>query len=369
MRVIFFLGVLLLLVGCDKYNPINDQIYDLPAEDNLISTKTYKALFDAVKLYPQNPENYYKLALYHLHKDEDSLALNQIRQAIALDSIPSKYQFVLGNAYQRLGQTNKALQAILKAQNDKKENLELLITTGELYFLKKEYDNAIKFFNKALKIAPKDARVYYWKGNIEIARYDSANALKNLNKAIQLKPNFVSAFNSFTELFNKYELYNTAIKYANRGLTIDNADPKLNFNKAEAYRMKRFFEDSATFYYQKTINRDKSFFMASYYLGKYNFDKGNFKNAQKHFESALQYNANLSNTHYYLGLCFKYANKKEQALASFDKVLKLDPKNLSARDMYWAVKNEINQAKLWAREDSIQKAYYKWLEKQNTPKN
>ena len=364
-KVNFYLVIFLFaLTACNKYNPVNDKIYGIPSKNNMLSESSLKSLEDVIKAFPDNPENFYKKALFHLKKNEDTLALASIKKALSLDSLNAKYYYILSKSQHRLRQTDLAMAAINKAGKQEDNNFEILILSGELSYLQKDFDNAIKYLNKALMISTSDARPYYWKANVEIARSDSASAIRNLNLALQKKPDYVDVYNSFAELYNKFEMYKTSVQFADKGLKINPRHDLLNFNKAEAFRRRVYFDDSAKVYYQKAYELNPELYLASYYLGRYAFDRAAFKEATKYFESSLKYKPEFSKSNYYLGICYRYAGKKEDALKKFEKTMKLEPTNLSAREFYWSVKNDIDQEKFLAREDSIRRAYYKMLEEQ-----
>jgi tetratricopeptide (TPR) repeat protein len=352
------------LVACDRYNPVNDQIYDLPRYSAANQKAILQALQDAVANYPESAENHYKLAAFYFKNQQDILALDFLKKTLQLDSTQAKYYLSLAQVYDRLQQVEPAMQAVIKSQNSEETNYEALVLAGHLYYQKKEYDNAIKYLNKALKITQVDARVYYFKANVEIARYDSANALKNLAAALQRKPAYYEVYNSYANLFIKFEMYNTAIRYANQGLKINPQSDLLHFNKAEAFRLQRFFEDSARIYYEKAFQINSKLDKAAYYAGVYAYERGKYQIAQKYMESSLQNNPKFAKTHYYLGMCLRYYGKKKEALKAFGQAIKLDTKDLIAGEMYWQVKNDIFNDELRAREDSMQRAYYKMLEEQ-----
>lgn len=361
------LKILLLLAmiafACDRYNPVNDDMQKMPNFENLASDESLKALQDNLGQNPDGAETNFQMALYRIRKKEDSLAIPFLEKALQIDSTKNKYFLALARVYANVGKTQKALNILNKSRGLGVKNLEALILGGELYYTSKEYNESIKILNEALQISKRDARIYFWKANVEIARLDSANALKNLSLALKYKPNYYQVFNSYAELFSKYELYNAAIYYTNLGLKINQNDYLLNFTKAEAYRLKRFSEDSAAKYYKKTYSINPKIWQASYFLGKYNFELGKNAEARKYLLSSLQYK-DFVFSRYYLGLTYYYANQKDKALKELLKATKLDNTYLAANEWYWKVRTEIETEKQYLYQDSLQKQYYKSLQLQ-----
>lgn len=347
------------LVACDRYNPSNDQIQNIPTFENVSNASVFQALKDAVNNYPENPSTHYQMALYQLQNKKDTLALESIQKALKFDSTQNQYFITLAQIHRNLNQNNKALKALQKLRNVDENYIEMLLLAGELHYKQKEYDQATKSLNKVLKITNKNAKAYFWKANVEIARLDSGNALKNLALALKYQPNYPEVYNSYAELFNKFEAYQTAIFYTNKGIKISPQSSALYFSKAEAFRLKRFAEDSANFYYQKAFQYNNQSWFSAFQLGKYAYDKWQLKTAKKYFETTDKIQKNHPPTKYYLGLTYYGLGKKQDAIIELDKCLKLEPKNLIASEWYWRIKNEIYQEKMYRLNDSIQRAYYK----------
>lgn len=353
-----------LVYSCDRYNPVNDKIYPIPELSALFSESSLDLLDNARKNDPNNPEILYKIALFFHKKKEDSIALSPINRAVRLDSTQEKFFFLQARIYYSLDSLDRALSAVRQINTRENESLETLLLTGELYFLKKDYDNAIRFFNRALQLARFESRAYYWKGRIAAVRFDSTNALQNYRFALRLRPDYVEVYNSLSELYFRYEMYNTSIKFANRGLQYQPNHDLLNFNKAEAYRMKLYADDSAKVFYEKAYLANPRLYQASYRLGRYAFDKAFYKESLTYFESALKHNPDYAYAWFYIGLIYQGQYKYEKSLEAYDKCIKLDPKNLEARDRYWYVRNKLLQERMLAKEDSIRRAYYEKLKQQ-----
>lgn len=365
---IFYVCLLFILFfsACNQYSSSEETIKKIPNENNLTDESTLKALQDAIMNNPDNAAPNFQMGLYYIRKKQDSLAIPFLEKALQIDSTQENYFINLSKAYNNLGKANKALNILERSRSINDKNLELLILKGEIYYHIKEYNESVKILNQALNISRKDARIYYWKANNEIARLDSANAFKNLVLALKYNPNYYQAYHSYAELFSKYELYNASIYYANLGLKINPNDEKLNFSKAESFRLKRFAEDSAYFYYKKTYQINPKIWQASYFVGKYIFEKGQIQEAKKYFLHSLKYK-NFSFSRYYLGLCYFYGQEKSKALKELLKATELDPQNLAANEWYWKIKGEIEMEKMYKYEDSLRKEYYKRMKEQMIP--
>ncbi len=362
---IFTLLPLVALLGaCDRYNPVNEEINQPPPYQNTLRETSLKALQDALKEYPQAPENYYQLARILHRKQEDSLASQHIREAIRLDSNQQKYRFLYAQILYQQDKKTEANEQVQRILNPEEVNFEKIFFAAKVGFDLKDYDNALKLLNRALEIDNKNPELYYWKGKIGVARRDSTQALANLRKALDLRPKFAEVYSSLTELYTKYELYASANRFANIGIQLKPNYAPLYFHKAEAFRSRVYFDDSAKVAYQKAFELDKNLYLAAYHLGKYAYTEGKCSQVKQYLEHALRYQNDLDKAYYYLGVCYRRAGDRETALRLLTLAIKQNPNYPPANDLYWGIKNEIAQAKMLAREDSLRRAYYKQLEEQ-----
>jgi len=74
------------------------------------------------------------------------------------------------------------------------------------------YDQALKAFDQALKLKPKDPALITYKGIVYYARGNNAQALKEFETAIQINPNFARAYYQRGMVYQSQEKYRQAIE-------------------------------------------------------------------------------------------------------------------------------------------------------------
>ncbi len=355
MRILFVFGVLsCLFLGCDRYRPSHEEIPDVPSQAQSYSLESLRLVERMIEQYPNEPAYKYKKGLMLSEKKDWIGAIDALKQALRYDSLNPRYRIALSKAHHAQGDYKFALQMIHKILPKLDNDFQALLLAGELFCRNKDYDNAVKHLNKALRLTPHEADVYYWKGVVALTRLDTAVAIRNLNQTLKLKPKHALAYNAFAEMYNRYEIYTIAIDFANKGLAYE-ALPELYFTKAEAFRLRRFAEDSARANYQKVYALNRKFYWASYHLGKYAYDIGKFEEAKKYFESALREESNLAYANYYLGMCLRFRGERESALKKFALAMKQDSKLFVASEAYWALSTELQQDRYARYEDSLRR--------------
>lgn len=360
----FYLIILSLLIQCRRYDPVNDRIYEIPNLNARLNNIRIEALNDAIERYPDRPEAYFKLGKYYYQKGAYDSARSFLEQAYVLDSNLHAHNFALAQEYHQLGESQLAYEKILRAEKLKKNHLETLILSGELHYTQKDYDQAIKILNRALRIADFEPRIYYWKGMITMARLDSSNAKKYFELALHYRPRYVQAYDGLSELFLRFDQNRTAINYANQGLKIDSSYALLHFHKGKAFQNRLFFKDSAFYHFQKASRFDPSLSAANLEVGRYLFDKRSYEQASAALEKVLIYDAEQPEANYFLGVCYRRLGRRSAARDKLIKAIALDPNNFLARDLLQQIDSEVERERIRARNDSIQRAYLQQLEEQ-----
>ena len=92
---------------------------------------------------------------------------------------------------------------------------------GTIFHQLEKFDLALKSYNKAIKINSKYSRAYYNRGNTlrELKRYESA--IESFKKAIEINPNDFEAHNNCGNLFFELGKYNMALQSFDRAIKIN----------------------------------------------------------------------------------------------------------------------------------------------------
>lgn len=127
----------------------------------------YKSI---IALNPKNPAPYVELGYLYLEEQQFDNALESFKKAISLN--PTEYKY-----------------------------LDLVL--AETYYGAKDYQNALKYAEKAIVTYPQDYYAYYWKGEIYKAMKAPNKAIKAYNKALTFYPNDFITMQSLADLYDK----------------------------------------------------------------------------------------------------------------------------------------------------------------------
>ena len=168
------------------------------------------------------------------------------------------------------------------------ENYWIHFYRGNISFYSGQYDDAIKYYDKAIHLKPDLAEAYYNRGNARGELGDTARAIEDYSKAIELNPKYVSA-------------------YYNRGIA-----------RGELGDTARAIED-----YSKAIELNLKHASAYNNRGNARGELGDTARAIEDYSKAIELNPEHADTYYNRGLARGKAGDNAGAEADFAKAEEL----------------------------------------------
>ncbi len=190
-------------------------------------------------------------------------------------SVPGVYYY-LGKSYEETQQYSLALYNFIKA-NSLQPDLDLMLHIGYLYGMKKDYDSAIHYFNRASAKEPSNSRPYFFKGLMSIWQEDYIAAERNIQQAISLDEKSETYYFYLAIVMEKMSKIDMAIESLEKAI-------KFNPQSARAYNYLGYLYadnnmkiDESLSLIQKalTIEPDNGAYIDS--LGWAYYRKGNFR--------------------------------------------------------------------------------------------
>jgi serine/threonine protein kinase len=213
------------------------------------------------------------------------------------------------------------------------ENSTYYVKIGDIFRFKgkeKNQDRAIEFYNKAIAFNPNNSDAYFGLGYSYEVKNEYEEAIKNYERYVKLTPN-PAAYNILAAIYSneKYEKrdYDKAVELYNKAIELEpkNANTYIKLADIYTYKAKNKNQDKAIELYKQAIALGSKDSDAYYGLGYSFYEKGSFDEAIKNYEECAKLGGNPYNN---LGLI--YANEKynkknyDKAVEHFNKSLNLD---------------------------------------------
>jgi len=158
---------------------------------------------------------------------------------------------------------------------------------GLVYLNVNKNDDAILNFKKSIEYGNNSSDVYKFTGMAYMNKEDYDNAIKFLNKAISIEENFENNHYLGLAYLGK-EDYDNAIKFLSKACNIKENYETLHY-LGLAYLGKEDY-DNAIKFFTKSIERNADFADAYYYRGMAFYATGNEREAMKDYKKACELN-------------------------------------------------------------------------------
>ena len=236
-----------------------------------------------------------------------------------------KARLYLGFVYNNTGNPYKTIE-LLKPMED----FEAYQLLGSAYEKIGEANKAILYYNKALNIET-NLSILYNLGRLYLAEGDLEKGINYLEAAVKKDETFAAAYPLLIDAYHRM------------GLEDKYAETKQVFEKVSAYtEEKTIFERGLKFStegrYADAIEEFKRFLEISPLnpagrsnLGFAYYMIGNYDGAYQEFQKTLEIDSKFPNAYYGLGLIYNKKGETEKARGHFEEYLKLEPKGSWAR--------------------------------------
>ncbi len=200
-------------------------------------TRAEDALREAIRLSPENADAHYNLGVVYIEMGHYDRAVEVLERAVSHNPEHADAHFNLGRAYEALGRYDEAVAAFKQAAQFNPDYADLHFNLGIAHTEAGRFEEAIHALHTARRIYPQDPLIYH---NMGIAyrnagRFEEAeNAFR---EALRLNPHLADIHLSLGSLqldMGHYEQGLSSIREAVR-LTPKNADAHRYLGEALAY--------------------------------------------------------------------------------------------------------------------------------------
>lgn len=289
-----------------------------------INSPELKAVNDALLKEPDNDSLYRERAKLYIRFQIFDEAIGDANRAIKIDSVNAKNYLALADAYFASNKTRQAKETLEKTVKRFPKDTEALLKLGELFFLVRQYENAITQINTALKIDENLAHAYFLKGSVFKEMGDTTKAISSMQTAIEQDNKYYDAFVSIGVLYasRKNPL---AFEYYENALRLRPNDETVLYNKAKLYQDLNKIQEAEAIY-EKLLSVNKNNDKVLYNLGAISLDKKKDANkAVDYFSKAIAANPKYTEAYYARGISFETLKDLNNAKADYNMCLQITP--------------------------------------------
>lgn len=279
------------------------------------------AQFDKALAGANQFEVYFKRASAYARLKKYDLAIQDLNQALALNSQSAPAFANRGWVYNEIRQFERAVPDLDKALALDPQLALAYNNRGWSYTELKRYDLAIQDLDKALALEPQNAWAYNNRGN---AYYyiQPERAIQDYDKALEIDPQFFWAYNNRGNAYYNLKQYERAIQDYDQAIELDPSFARAYNNRGNAYdslkQVERAIQD-----YDKSIQLDAQFASAYNNRGWAYNELGRYDLAIPDLDKAIELDPQYALAYSNRGLAHQKLGNLAQAQADFAKYAEL----------------------------------------------
>ncbi|NET72371.1 MAG: tetratricopeptide repeat protein [Sphaerospermopsis sp. SIO1G2] len=238
-----------------------------------------------------------------------------------------RYAGVPINIYVRLTTANTL--PIPKLPQPRQLTADDYLAVGFSKAKKGDYGGAIVAYNNVIKLDPKNAFAYNYRGAYynDLEKYE--RAIQDFNQAIKLDSKYAVAYNNRGYSYRKLGKYERAIQDHNQAIKIKHRN-SITYaiayrNRGVAYhylgKYEREIQD-----YNKAIQLNPKYALAYHNRGQYYNDLEKYESAIQDYSQAININSEDAIYYYSRGVAYYNLGKYETAIKDFNQAIQLNPK-------------------------------------------
>ena len=278
---------------------------------------------------PDNAFLYADRAAFYFAQNNLDNALQDLQQAITLDSMQPPFYSLLADVYIKYFKSYQGLKALEKAADLFPEDLPTLINLSRTQLLLRLYPESMKTLNRALTIDPALGEAHLILGMNFKETGDTARAINSFQKAVNLDADLIDGWINLGQL-HESRGHVVAGKYYESALQI--APDNVLALHAKADFLSRTNDLSGALGLYKTIAEvDSTYHAAFFNSGLLYLDLDSTALAYTQFDKAISVSPLHVRAHFYRGFCAERMGDRAKAAEDYQKALSFAPEYEDAR--------------------------------------
>jgi tetratricopeptide (TPR) repeat protein len=192
-------------------------------------------LAHARDMQPGNPALWYEFGAICLHMGLYGESRKALEEAVKLAPDNPQYNLGLGTVISFSDDPSQALPYLTKYHTLRPQDPAGMLALGAAYFRAKDYDSAVTWLNNATSDASSWPDAYFYLGRIARQEGSSGEAIADLNKSLTARPNQPDVLAELGQISVASRNYTQATDYFDRAIKLESDNYAANFGLLELY--------------------------------------------------------------------------------------------------------------------------------------
>lgn len=236
-------------------------------------------------------------------------------------------QLALAQQYARAGAYAAAQNALRKVIDKARTNVGAWLLLGQVCGMQDAHADAEQAFAQAARLDPRSPDAHAYLGLACMKQGKDEQAIAAFKTALDIQPRLVMALANLVALLHKLERQREALPYQERWLTAEPLSSSAHYSAAVLHQTLQQLQ-AARKHYEQALELGAggiSVYSAHLNLGVVCYGLRDFDAAIAHSRQALASKPDCAVSYYNIGNAQKEQGRHDEAIASFEQALKLDP--------------------------------------------
>lgn len=279
---------------------------------------------------PQNASLFFKRAKALRALQEDSLALNDFRQAIKLDSSKAPYFSAIGELLFEHKDIDGSVKWFKKAIDINPKDPVAHLKFAKMLIYTDDNQKAFTEINTVLRQDPYNAEAYFLKGAVYKNLNDTLKAISSFQTSVQVDPNYQPSIMQLALIYAAKRDF-LAIKYFDNAYKADTTQLMAWYGKAMFYQDNGQFEKAKDIY-TECIVRDPQYADAFFNTGWILMHQDSLEKATRQFDFVTKIEPDNAEAYYNRGLCYELLKLPAKAIADYTQAIQFDAEYQEPKD-------------------------------------
>lgn len=323
-NVFFLLAAIIIFISCNDEKGTGNTTDPEPATAASPGADI-DAYTERISANPGDASLYYQRGQLFLKAGNNKMAIQDLEQAVSMDSTKGAYYLPLADAYffsKSVGKSRQTLERAIK--NDPVNNTEATMKLAELYFYVQDYRKSIEFLDQVLMQDRHNPKAYFMKGMNFKEMGDTTRAISSFQTTVEQNPEYYAAYMQLGIIFN-IKNDPLSVQYYNSALNLNPRSTEALYGRAMFFQENEEYNKAITDYtqiLQLEPNNANAHFNLGYihqvYLKIYD-------QAIKHYTDAIAVHPQYAEAYYNRGLTYETIGNISAAAADYRLAMQFRP--------------------------------------------
>lgn len=223
-----------------------------------------------------------------------------------------------------LNRYEEALKSFEKGLKIKPDFVDLWESKGETLYELNRYQDGLDAFDRAIQLSPSSVTAWRGRGYVlnQLERFEEAIAA--FEKAIAMSPDSAQSWSGKGNALVKLQRYEEAIAAYDEAVELQPEYPEAWYSRGWALHQLNSYE-KAFESYDKAVNYQFDYPVAWYHRGNVLMQMKDYEKAVESYDKAVRFQPNFHQAWYSRGSALSHLEQYEEAIGSYEKAVKFKP--------------------------------------------